>query len=575
MVKKRKNKDIFQFILLTGIVVLLNIISSLEFFRIDLTSEKRYSLSDATIDLLESYDDIIYVKIYLEGDFPSGFQRLQRETEQMLGEFRAYNRQIEYEFIDPNGAEDEKVNQELSQQLQFKGLRPYRLQINEGGGNRVMNIFPGAIMSYGDKEVAVPLLVDQLGSSPENQINTSVQNLEFALANGIKQLVLKRKPLVGFLEGHGELEPLTYLADFARTLAENYNINRFNIRKFRSDSTGEQLSISDQLRRINRFDAIIVAKPRRAFNNLDKYLLDQFIMGGGKVLWLLDAVHAEMDSLSKSAQFISYPVIDQLGLSDMLFRYGARVNTNLVQDMIAAGVSDQRNVYPWVYFPMVMPQVKHPITKDLNAIKLEFASTIDTIIAPGVKKTPLLLSSPYSKTVGTPHMVNLGTLYQKQEEKRYTQKYFSLAMLLEGEFESAFKNRLLPKEDGTENLPLKEKSSFTQMLVVGDGDIIKNQLNIVNPNLPRGTPLPLGFDQFTGTQYGNKDFLMNTIDYMLDETGLISIRSRELKIRLLDFNKLKEGKLNWQLLNTLLPIAVIIIFGLLFNYLRRRQYAAK
>jgi len=335
------------------------------------------------------------------------------------------------------------------------------------------------------------------------------------------------------------------------------------------------LSVADQLRRINRFDALIIAKPQKPFSNLDKYLLDQFIMGGGKVLWLLDAVHAEMDSLSKSPQFISFPIIDRLKLDDMLFRYGVRINTNLVQDMVAAGVSDQKNVYPWVYFPIVMPQVKHPITKDLNAIKLEFASTVDTIIAKGVKKTFLLRSSPYSNSVGTPHMVNLGTLYNEQDEKRFTQKFLPLAVLLEGEFESVFKNRILPRDDGNESLPLKEKSSPTQMLVVGDGDIIKNQLNVVNPNMPRGTPLPLGFDQYTGTQYGNKNFLMNTIDYMLDETGLISIRSRELKIRLLDFNRLKDNKLVWQLLNTLLPIGTIIIFGLLFNYFRRRKYAVR
>jgi len=573
--KSRKAKDIFQFVILVGIVILINVIGSLKFFRLDLTSEKRYSLSDATVNLLESFDDIVYVKIYLEGDFPAGFQRLQREVRQMLDEFRAYNRKIEYEFINPNGAEDEKINQELSQQLQFKGLRPYRLQINEQGGDRVLNIFPGAVMSYGDKEAAVPLLVDQLAASAENQINASVQNLEYALANGIKQLVLDNKPLVGFLEGHGELPPLTYMADFARTLSENYNINRFNIRKFRSDSTGEQLSVADQLRRLNRFDALIVAKPKKAFNDLDKYLLDQFVMNGGRVLWLLDAVHAEMDSLSQSAQFLSFPIIDRLRLDDMLFRYGARINTNLIQDMVSAGVSDQKNIYPWVYFPMVMPQVKHPITKDLNAIKLEFASTVDTIIAKGVKKTFLLRSSPYSKTVGTPHMVSLGTLYNKQDESRFTQRQLPLAVLLEGEFESVFKNRILPKENGEETLPLKEKSSPTQMLVVGDGDIVKNQLNVVNTNMPRGTPLPLGFDQYTGTQYGNKDFLMNTIDYMLDESGLISIRSRELKIRLLDYNRLKQSRLRWQLLNTLVPIGTIVIFGLIFNYLRRRRYAVQ
>ncbi len=572
--KSRKTRDVFQFVLLTSIIIVVNVISSLEFFRIDLTNEKRFSLSDATVELLRNLDDIIYVKIYLKGNFPAGFQKLQRETRQMLDEFKAYTRHIKYEFINPSGSENEKINRELYQQLQFEGLRPYRIQIDEKGGDRLLNIFPGAIMSYGNKKVAIPLLVDQLATSPENQINASVQNVEFALANGIKRLVSNQKPLIGFLQGHDELD-LIYMADFARTLSENYGVDKFDIRKFKSDSTDEELSIAAQLRSINRFDGIVVAKPRKAFNDLDKYLLDQFIMNGGKVLWLLDAVHAEMDSLSSSSRFISYPIMDKLKLGDMLFRYGARVNTNLLQDMIAVGVSDQRKIYPWVYFPIIMPQVKHPITKDLNAIKLEFASTIDTIIAKGIRKTFILRSSPYSKTVRTPHMVNLGTLYNKQQEKRYPQKYLPIALLLEGEFESVYKNRLLPKRNSEESLPLREKSVPTQMLIVGDGDIIKNQLNRVNPNLPRGAPLPLGYDQYTGVQYGNKDFLMNTIDYMLDKSGLITIRSRELKIRLLDFNRIKESKFTWQLINTLIPIGLIIIFGWLFNYLRRIQYTKK
>lgn len=572
--KNSKLRDIARFFLMVAIVVVINVIGSLKFFRLDLTSENRYSLSDATKELLQSFDEIVYVKIYLEGDFPSGFQRLQRETRQMLDEFRAYNAGIQYEFMDPAGAGDAKVNKDVQEQLQYKGLKYYELQVNEADGQRVQKVFPGAIMSLGDEERPVQLLMDQLGVSPEAQINASVQNLEYALANGIRGLVQKEKPLIGFLDGHGELEP-PFIADFARSLSENYRIDRFHLKKFKTDSTETEVSITSQQRRLNRFNAIIVAKPEKPFNDLDKFLLDQYVMTGGKILWLIDAIQADMDSLSEGPQFISFPIYDRLNLSDLLFKYGARINTNIVMDVVAAGVSDRRKTYPWVYFPMVLPQVKHPITKNLNAIKLQFPSSVDTIISPGVKKTVLLRSSQYSNVMATPHIVKLDKLYSAPRQELFQDKNVPMAVLLEGEFESAFKNRLVPKESGGEEVNFIEKSKSTQMLVVADGDIIKNQRNVVNPNIPKGTPLPLGFDQFTGSQYGNKDFLLNAVDYMLDGSGLIDIRSRELRIRLLDINRLKENKLTWQLVNILLPVVAILIFGLAYTFFRRRKYAKK
>lgn len=570
--KSRRVRDLVSFLVITAILIVLNVIVSLKFFRIDLTTENRYSLSDATIELLESFNDVLYVKIYLEGEFPADFQRLQRETRQMLDEFRAYNGKIEYEFIDPAGSEDSKVNQDVFEQLQYKGLKYYELRVNEKGGNKTQRVFPGALMSYGDSEVPVQLLIDQLGVQPQAQINASVQNLEYALANAIRGLVRQRKPLIGFLTGHDELD-VKYVADFARGLGENYRIDKFNIRKFKSDSTGEDLSIGQQQIRLNRFDGIIVAKPQKAFNDLDKYLLDQYLMQGGKVMWLVDAIHANMDSLSERPQFISYPIYDRLNIQDMLFRYGVRINTNIVQDLVCGGVSDRRSINPWVYFPMVMSQVKHPISKDISGVKLEFPSSVDTIIAKGVKKTFLLRSSKYSNVVATPHMVRLQTLYEQPSEDRFKSQGVPMAVLLEGKFESAFKNRIAPKANNEDLPKLLEESRPTQMMVVADGDIIKNQLNILNPNIPKGTPLPLGFDQFTGAQYGNKDFLLNAVDYMLDDSGLIDIRSRELKIRLLDVNRIQSDKLIWQLINTLVPVLIIILCGVVYIFFRKRKYA--
>ncbi len=536
-----------------------------------LPSDNRYSLSDATKELLNSFDDVLLVKVYLEGEFPADFQRLQSETRQMLDEFRAYNKNIEYEFINPNASDDTKVNREVFQQLQYKGLKYYELQVTEKSGDRVQRVFPGAIMNYGEKETAVPLLIDQMGSRPEQQINASVQNLEYALANAIRGLVRTNKPIVGFLQGHGELEP-KFVADFARGLSENYVVDKFNIQKFKTDSLSQSVSLADQQSSLNRFDALIVAKPQTGFTELDKYLLDQYVMTGGKILWLIDAIHANMDSLSQAPQFISYPIYDRLNISDMLFKYGVRINTDIVQDKVAAGVSDTRKIYPWIYFPMIMPNPKSPITKDISGIKTEFPSSVDTIIAEGIKKTFLLRSSPYSNIVATPHMVRLANLYQPPSDDRFRNKNIPIAVLLEGEFESIFKNRLVPRQGSGEPLKFKEKSESTQMLVVADGDIVKNQLNVINPNIPKGSPLPLGFDQYTQAQYGNRDFMLNAVDYMMDDKGLISIRSRELKIRLLDVNALKGNRLFWQLLNTALPIALIVLFGIIYIYLRKRKY---
>ena len=566
----KKRRDLFRFVIFAGIVFLLNFIGSLKFFRIDLTSEGRYSLSEATINLLESFDDVLLVKVYLDGEFPAGFQRLQLETQQMLDEFRAYNPNLQYTFIDPTANETEEETNNLFQQLQFQGLKPYQLSMNQDGGSAVKTIFPGAILSYGDTEVPALLLKDQLGSAPEQQINSSIENLEFSLANSIRGLVKSRKPLVGFLQGHDELGP-RQVADFAKELSANYQVNLFNIREFKSDSTNEELSVAQQQTRLNRFDAMIIAKPRRAFTDLDKYLLDQYIMNGGKTIWLLDGADASMDSLSAKSKFMSLPLFDRLQLNDLLFNYGVRVNTDLVGDMVAAGVNDQRKVRPWIYFPMVMSQSKHPIVKDLNAVWLRFASSLDTVMAEGVKKTILLRSSPYSARRATPHIISLADLYEPPPRERFREQGLPLGILLEGKFKSLFTNRIKPREGG-EPLKMRDQSLENQILVIGDGDIIQNQMNVVNPNIPKGAPLPLGYDQYTGTQYGNKDLLVNTIDYMLDDSGLIEIRSRELKIRLLDLNKVKKQRTNWQLVNTLVPTLSILLLAIVNYYWRRKKY---
>lgn len=575
MVMRRRNQDLLGFAAIVVILVLINIIGTFSFVRLDLTTEKRYSLNENTKSLLGKVNDKILFKIYLEGEFPADFQRLQRETKQMLDEFRAYNSNVEYTFINPNDSEDEKIKRETWEQLRYKGLEAFQIEVNQEGGRSQLQIFPGAIATYGDKEVAVALLISQFATDPGQQVNSSIEKLEFSLANAIKKLILVEKPNIAFLLGNGELEA-KYVADIGRELSQYYNVSQFNLRQFDTDSTqAESIDIAAQMQKLSTFDALIIAKPTAPFNDLDKLLIDQYIMNGGKTLWFIDAVNAEMDSLSSRPQFLAYPTATDLNLTDWLFKYGVRVNTNLVQDMIAGGVNDRRSINRWIYFPLILPQVNHPITKDLNAVKLEFASTVDTTIAPGVKKTFLLRTSPYSRVVSTPHMVNLQTLYEEHNEAQFRQPNLPVAVLLEGTFQSTFKNRILPKDENGQQIKVRENGAYSQMLVVGDGDVIKNQLNIINSAIPKGRPLPLGFDQFTNTQYGNKEFILNTIDYMLDDSGLISIRSRELNLRMLDFNKIKESRNYWRLLNTLLPIGLVLLFGAVYGFIRKRRYAKK
>lgn len=572
--KSSRKTDFLQFGLIAVVIVLMNVAGSFSYFRIDLTAEKRYSLSDATLGLLDKIEDPMFFRVYLEGEYPADFQRLQRETKQMLDEFRAYNSRIEYEFINPNESDDDSERDTYAQQLQQRGLEPVTLDISRKDGRAQVQVFPGAIVSYQDQETAINLLQSQLGQTPEAQINGSVQNLEYALAASLRRLILIEKPLIGFLEGHGELDR-KYIASFAANLAGTYRVDQFNIREFNVDSISGEVSIAEQMRRLNRFDLLVIAKPTKPFEELDRFFIDQYVMNGGKIMWLVDAVHANMDSLSVASEFLAYPTLDQLHIDDILFKYGVRVNTNLVQDYVCAGVNDRREIRPWPYFPVIMPRVaNNPITKDLNAIKLEFASTIDTIYSPSVRKTPLLVTSENTKIQATPGLVGLRTLYTDPNPADFNSQYLPVAYLLEGSFESVFKNRIRPTGLGNE-IQLRDSSRFTQQLVVADGDIIKNQLNLVNPNMQRGVPLPLGYDQYTGMQFGNGDFLLNVVDYMLDESGLISVRSRELKLRLLDKVKISESRLYWTILNTVAPIIFIIIFGILYTWNRKRKFATK
>ena len=578
--KRSKNKIfnhyLLQLVIVIAIIIFVNIISSNIFSRVDLTNEKRYTLSESTKDLLSNVDDIIYFRVFLDGEFPAGFSRLRRETKELLNEFRAYNKNIEYEFINPSASDNIQERNATYQLLMEQGLNPTDLQVKTKTGLDQQIIFPGALVSYKNNEMPLELLDTQINVPPEIALNISIQNLEFKFAGIINRLIKNNKPKVAFIEGHGELnDQETY--DISLALQDDYVVDRITIegkidalvKRVLTDSATNQYKISPE------YAAIIIAKPDSVFSPKDKFIIDQYIMYGGKVLWLIDPVFASMDSIQ--LQETTVAIENDIDLQNQLFNYGVRINNDLVLDLNAVripirtgqiGGQAQIDFFPWYYFPIVTPTSTHPIVKNLNAIKTQFVSSLDTTTTKNVKKSILLSTSDYSKREAIPSMISLRMLQEEPDVLQYSGPPIAIAVLLEGVFLSDFRNRLPQEILTNKEIGFKEKSVKTSMIVVTDGDIIKNQFHI-----PQGYPLPLGFDQFTGETFGNKEFILNAMNYLTDGQGLISLRSREMKLRLLDKTKINSSRFELQMINLFVPVIVVILIGMLLAWLRKRKYS--
>ena len=576
MTDKKKNikrSNIIQLFLGIVILLLVNIIAGFIFTRFDLTAEKRYSLSPATKKMLKGLKDEILFKVYLEGDLPPGFRRLANETKEMLDEFRAYSKNVQYEFVDPSANPNTKERNDGYKLLVERGLQPTEIGVNKKGQASQLIIFPGAIVSFGAREVPVQLVMSQLGQEMDKALNTSVQSLEYNLACAMQKLVTPTKPQIAFIQGQGELTQME-TADAQNALSDFYNVDRVTINnKISSLAIRLQGASSDKL--VNKYRAIIIAKPTLPFGEKDKFLIDQFIMRGGKVLWLLDPVRASMDSLQKYNSTMGLG--NNVNLEDMLFNYGVRLNSNLIMDKIALpipiktgqiGNQPQFDFFPWYFFPVLTPIINHPIVNGLNAVKTEFVSSIDTVTAEGVKKTILLTTSPYSRIVEAPVFIDLEILKKPADPSEYNKGPQPVAVLLEGDFVSSFMYRIPPELAENADLQFLPKSHKpTKMIVVGDGDIIKNQFQI-----SQGYYLPLGYDQFTRQTFGNKEFILNAMNYLCDDSGLISVRSRELTLRMLDSTKLENQRLFWQVFNILIPLLLILIFSFIKLRVRKIKY---
>ncbi|MBK9424969.1 MAG: gliding motility-associated ABC transporter substrate-binding protein GldG [Bacteroidetes bacterium] len=557
-----KSQNIFRLVLLLILLVVINVLSSFVFTRFDLTSEKRFTLSESTRELVSDLKDVVYVRVYLDGDFPPSFKRLQNATREMLDELRAYsNGNLEYQFINPSENPDQQERNKIYQQLVDKGIQPTNLQAKNKEETSEQIIFPGVLISYLGQEIPLMLLQDQLGASPEQMLNNSIQALEYGFANSIRKVTSKFPTTIAFLEGQGEAAEVR-VADISRELKSFYQV--------------ERKRIDGKLNSLKSYEVVIIAAPDSLFDEKDKFILDQYVMQGGKILWLVDGAKVSMDSLEKTSETVA--IANQINLDDMLFRYGARINYDLILDLQAApipvvtgyvGNRPQYSPMPWYYFPIVIPESKHPIVNNLNAVRFDFVSSIDPVGSADVIKTPLLVSSKYSRVFVTPARVTLDLMKEEPQLSQYNQSNKILALLLEGTFESNFKNRVPATILNDPEIAFKEKSEKTRMIVIGDGDVIKNGVRKSTNGI-----IPLGMDRYTGQVFGNKNFLLNCIDYLSDDSGLMAIRSKELKLRLLDKSRIDNDLLFWQLVNTAGPVLIIALFGLFKFYRRRLKYAS-
>lgn len=558
--KQAKKTALKAFLGSVVVVIGLNVASHFVHQRFDLTHDNRYTLSQTSKDIIEQIDQPLTIEIYLEGNFPSSFKKLQAETKQLLEEYQSVNNLIDIRFINPlEGNESDKLNK--AEELYVNGMRPLNITVNEKGKQSQEMVFPWGSAIYGDQKVNIPLLKNTMAMSTEETVNVSVQHLEYAITDAIQKATVSKSKKIAVIKGIGEPADIE-VADLLMSLRSSYFIAPFIM-----DSVSKNPKTT--LEQLKEYDLALINKPSKEFTDQEVQVLDQYIINGGKALFFMESVQADMDSLQRNGEMFVYPKGHILG--DMLFKYGVRVNPVLVKDEVGTplkiavgsqGSQTQYEEFVWKFAPYAYPTSQHPIVKNIEGVKFDFANSIDTL-KNNVKKTVLLQSSPYSKTVGTPTMISLQMLGEESNPEEYKGKgNLPLAVLLEGDFTSTYNNRVLPFADKD----FKKSGVNNKIIVVSDGDVVRNQLD---QNLQ---PMELGYDKWTNKLYGNKEFVLNSINYLTDDNGLLNLRSKEVKLALLDKEAVFSDYRKIQIVLVVLPVLLILLFGILFTYLRKKKY---
>ncbi len=564
------------------IIILVNLIGHYLFARLDLTAEKRYTISKSTKKMLRALEEPVLFRVYLEGNLESDYQRLQNETRDMLNQFRAYSRYVEYEFVNPNSITDDRERQDFYKKLAEKGIQPSYLQVQTANGYEQQILIPAADVSYKGRETSIQLYQSQAYVSGPVALNNSIQDLEYVLSNAIRSLATVVKPKIGFTTGHGELDTRG-LYDIMMSLTENYAMEYVDLTEDINVLTSRSRGADSTMRFVNKYDLLVVAKPTEAFSDQEMYLLDQYIMYGGKVLWLIDPLNATMDSLQTQDQAIvvRYPV----NLDEMLFNYGVRINSDLIADVRCrpiplivgmVGNQPQMNFRPWFYFPDLVPLSQHPIVRNLDLIKTDFISSIDIMdnsSTQQVAKTVLLTTSEYSRVKNAPVILDINEAkvdMNQMDQRLFNRKNIPVAVLLEGTFCSMWRSRLALSFTQLPEMGYRDTSVATKMIVISDGDMIKNRFNA-----QEGVAYPLGYDMYTQAMYANKQFLLNCIDYLAGNEAGMQTRSRSVTMRKLNTMEAKNGRLAYQLTNVALPVAMVLLVIPVVLLVRRKRYLVK
>jgi ABC-2 type transport system permease protein len=570
-INKRKSRQsnrfqsIMQLLILLAILVVVNILANIEYGHIDLTEDKRFTLTEATKNLITDVDDAVTITIYLDGELPGGFRRLRQSVFDLVREFRSRNPNIHYRFENPVEGSTQSINETI-ERLGEQGIQPVNLQMVDADRRSEKIIFPAAMIFYKGRRFPLNLLENQVPGMPQEIVlNNSINLLEFKFAQAILKLRTAYKPNVVLVDGHGELNEME-TADFQRSVRQFYNLNRLNL-----DSVTEIRPI---------IDMVIVARPRAAFTEQQKFILDQYLMNGGKIIFMISPLDVALDSLRGKDIYVPRPY--NLNLDDMLFRYGARINSNVVMDLESSripqvvgmvGGSPQIELLNWPYHPLVIPRSDHPIVKNLDRVDLRFPASIDTIrTRTPIEKTILLESSPYSRLQFAPLTLSFEVLRVPQDPARYNKPHEAMAVLLEGQFPSLFENRVpqemqnMLTEIGQQYLEISEPTSI---MVISDGSFAQSAFIAAEQRL-----LPMGYNEYMNYQFANKDLLINAMDYMLDEWGVMEARRKEIRLRLLDRNLARNQRTQWQLINFGAPLAFLALFGILYNFIRRKRFVA-